>query len=130
MGWNLKLLSQDGKQVLIKSVIQSLPTFATSCFRLLDHLLKDLDSAMGNFWEHCFAFNNQNATLTADRSITGTHLDHAIESEIEFGGGLKIQAKNGVFQECFGHNQTGGKIGDFTTAKPSQIGQTKCHIDD
>ncbi|KAL0289727.1 UNVERIFIED_CONTAM: hypothetical protein Sangu_2604800 [Sesamum angustifolium] len=30
-------------------------------------------------------FNNENATLTADRLITGTHLDRAIEGETNLG---------------------------------------------
>ncbi|KAL0457688.1 UNVERIFIED_CONTAM: hypothetical protein Slati_0396000 [Sesamum latifolium] len=51
-GWNSKLLSKAGKGVLNKSVLQSLPTYAMSCFKLLDHLLHDMKKAMRNFWWH------------------------------------------------------------------------------
>ncbi|KAL0355849.1 UNVERIFIED_CONTAM: putative mitochondrial protein [Sesamum radiatum] len=51
-GWNSKLLSQAGKGMLIKSVLQSLPTYAMSCFKLPDHLLLDMEKAMRDFWWH------------------------------------------------------------------------------
>ncbi|KAL0453719.1 UNVERIFIED_CONTAM: putative mitochondrial protein [Sesamum latifolium] len=51
-GWNSKLLSQAGKGVLIKSVLQSLPTYAMSCFRLPDNLLQDMEKMMRDFWWH------------------------------------------------------------------------------
>ncbi|KAL0326523.1 UNVERIFIED_CONTAM: hypothetical protein Sangu_1730300 [Sesamum angustifolium] len=47
--WNNKLLSQASKGVLIKCVLHSLPTYAMSCFKLPDHLLRELESAMSNF---------------------------------------------------------------------------------
>ncbi|KAL0433785.1 UNVERIFIED_CONTAM: putative mitochondrial protein [Sesamum latifolium] len=51
-GWNSKLLSQAGKGVLIKSVLQSLPTYAMSCFRLPDYLLQDMEKMMRDFLWH------------------------------------------------------------------------------
>ncbi|KAL0367531.1 UNVERIFIED_CONTAM: hypothetical protein Sradi_3643200 [Sesamum radiatum] len=47
--WNSKLLSQAGKGALIKAVLQSLPTYVILCFKLSDHLLRELESAMGDF---------------------------------------------------------------------------------
>ena len=32
-GWKEKLLSQVGREILIKAVIQSIPTYAISCFK-------------------------------------------------------------------------------------------------
>ncbi|KAL0391248.1 UNVERIFIED_CONTAM: hypothetical protein Scaly_0481900 [Sesamum calycinum] len=52
----------------------------------------------------------------------GTHLDRTIEGTTEFGGGLKIRAQNSVVLGALGHNQIEEKIGNFTTARPSQIG--------
>ncbi|KAL0386175.1 UNVERIFIED_CONTAM: putative mitochondrial protein [Sesamum radiatum] len=51
-GWHSKLLSQAGKGVLIKAVLQSLPTYAMSCFQLPRGFLRSLESLMADFWWH------------------------------------------------------------------------------
>ncbi|KAL0458049.1 UNVERIFIED_CONTAM: hypothetical protein Slati_0432100 [Sesamum latifolium] len=48
-GWKSKLLSQARKVVLIKSVFQSLPTYAMSCFCFPDHLINELEREMRDF---------------------------------------------------------------------------------
>jgi len=40
-GWEGKLLSQAGGEVLMKSVIQAIPTFTMSCFKLSLDLCND-----------------------------------------------------------------------------------------
>ncbi|KAL0006736.1 hypothetical protein SO802_008238 [Lithocarpus litseifolius] len=48
--WKGKLLSNAGREVLIKAVAQATPTYTMSVFKLPDSLCKDLNSLMGNFW--------------------------------------------------------------------------------
>ncbi|KAL0327085.1 UNVERIFIED_CONTAM: hypothetical protein Sangu_1786500 [Sesamum angustifolium] len=49
-GWNEKLLSQAGKEVLIKSVIQAIPVYAMGCFRLPTTLLSEIQGMVAKFW--------------------------------------------------------------------------------
>ncbi|KAL0314933.1 UNVERIFIED_CONTAM: putative mitochondrial protein [Sesamum angustifolium] len=49
-GWNSKLLNQAGKEVLIKAVLQSIPSYAMSCFKLPLTFVRQLESMMADFW--------------------------------------------------------------------------------
>ena len=52
-GWKEKLLSQASREVLIKSVIQAIPTYSMSCFKLPKGLIKDIEAMIRNFWWGC-----------------------------------------------------------------------------
>ena len=56
-GWKEKLLSQAGKEVLIKSVIQAIPTYTMSCFKLPKGLIKELEILIRKFW---WGYNGDN----------------------------------------------------------------------
>ena len=49
-GWEGKLLSQAGTEVLIKSVIQAIPTYAMSCFKLPTTLCHEIEILVWKFW--------------------------------------------------------------------------------
>ena len=49
-GWKGKLLSNAGREILIKAVAQATPTYTMSVFKLLETLCKELNSMMSNFW--------------------------------------------------------------------------------
>uniref|UniRef100_A0A2N9IZ60 Reverse transcriptase domain-containing protein n=1 Tax=Fagus sylvatica TaxID=28930 RepID=A0A2N9IZ60_FAGSY len=49
-GWKEKLLTQAGKEVLIKAVIQAIPTYTMHCFKLPKKLCSDLEGIIQNFW--------------------------------------------------------------------------------
>ena len=49
-GWKEKLLSQARREVLLKAVVQAIPTFAMSCFKLPVGLCKDIEIQIRKFW--------------------------------------------------------------------------------
>lgn len=49
-GWREKTLSAAGKEVMIKSVIQSIPTYVMSCFELPKQFCWDIQQLMARFW--------------------------------------------------------------------------------
>ena len=49
-GWKEKLLSQAGIEILIKAIIQALPTYTMSCFKLPLGLCGDIESLIRKFW--------------------------------------------------------------------------------
>ena len=49
-GWEEKLLSRAGKEVLLKSVIQSIPTYMMSLFAISDGILAEINAMCARFW--------------------------------------------------------------------------------
>lgn len=49
-GWNQNLLSKDGKATFIFSIIQNIPTYTMSTFRIPNGLCNDLDAMVHRFW--------------------------------------------------------------------------------
>uniref|UniRef100_A0A2N9G5T2 RNase H type-1 domain-containing protein n=1 Tax=Fagus sylvatica TaxID=28930 RepID=A0A2N9G5T2_FAGSY len=49
-GWKEKLLSQAGREVLIKVVAQAIPAYSMSCFKLPIKLCHDLEALIRRFW--------------------------------------------------------------------------------
>ncbi|KAA3454812.1 reverse transcriptase [Gossypium australe] len=49
-GWSNKFLSQGGKEIFIKAVLQAIPTYAMSCFLLPNSLCRKMESIFAKFW--------------------------------------------------------------------------------
>lgn len=48
--WNNNFLNQIGKEVLIKAVIQSIPTYTMSVLKLPKRLCSEMSELVNNFW--------------------------------------------------------------------------------
>ena len=48
--WKEKLLSQAGREILIKAIVQAIPTYTMSCFKLPLGLCGDIESIIRKFW--------------------------------------------------------------------------------
>jgi hypothetical protein len=52
-GWKEKFMSQVENEILLKAVIQAIPTYNISVFQLPKTLCKEINSLMFKFWwEH------------------------------------------------------------------------------
>ena len=49
-GWKEKLLSYGGREVLLKSIIQAIPSYAMSVFKLPNGICKTITNKMSGFW--------------------------------------------------------------------------------
>ena len=49
-GWKEKLLSQVGRDILIKAVVQAIPAYTMSCFKLPLRLCNDIEKLICKFW--------------------------------------------------------------------------------
>ena len=49
-GWELKLLSQAGREILIKAIAQALPTYTISCFKLPLTLCNEIEALIRKFF--------------------------------------------------------------------------------
>ncbi|XP_042944645.1 uncharacterized protein LOC122278530 [Carya illinoinensis] len=48
--WKSKFVSQAGKKILLKAVVQALPTYCMGLFKLPKTLLKEVNKVMHHFW--------------------------------------------------------------------------------
>jgi len=49
-GWKEKLVSRAGKEILIKAVVQAIPTFAMGCFDITKELCGQISTMIGRYW--------------------------------------------------------------------------------
>lgn len=49
-GWKEKLLSQVGRKILLKAMVQAIPTFTMSCFKLPLGLCHEIEMLIRKFW--------------------------------------------------------------------------------
>ncbi|XP_060968285.1 uncharacterized protein LOC133035872 [Cannabis sativa] len=72
--WNGKFLSRAGKEVLLKSVIQSLPTYAMSVFLIPLETCQEIEKIMANFWWKTSSAKGQGIIwMSWDRMATHKH---------------------------------------------------------
>ncbi|KAM6545112.1 hypothetical protein CsatB_025848 [Cannabis sativa] len=48
--WHHKWFSKAGKEILVKAVLQAIPSYAMACFRVPTKICKELESMVSKFW--------------------------------------------------------------------------------
>ena len=66
-GWKEKLLSQAGKEILIKAMAQAIPAYTMSVFKLPDTLCDEMTSMVHSFWWGQTNGRNKMAWLSWDK---------------------------------------------------------------
>lgn len=49
-GWKNRIFSEGGREILLKAIIQAIPTYDMFCFRIPTTILKDIERLCANFW--------------------------------------------------------------------------------
>jgi hypothetical protein len=65
--WKVKFLSQAGKEILLKAVIQAIPTYSMSVFQLPITLCREINSMMQRFWWGHISKNSKIAWLSWEK---------------------------------------------------------------
>ena len=50
IGWKEKIISKAGREVLIKTVAQAIPTYSMSIFTFLRKVCEGINSAVAKYW--------------------------------------------------------------------------------
>ena len=50
MGWKEKLISKAGREILIKTIGQAIPTYSMSLFKLPNAICDKINSLLSNYW--------------------------------------------------------------------------------
>jgi hypothetical protein len=81
-GWKGQGLSKTPREVLIKSGLQSTPTFTMSCFQLTKKMCRNLSSISSNFWWGAPNGEKRFIGLRGTRCVRG-NMKVVLDSEIE-----------------------------------------------
>lgn len=73
-GWMEKILSYSGREVLIKSVVQAIPVYSMSGFRLPRGLCENIASTIRQFWWGCKNGKRSPAWVSWDAMTLPKHL--------------------------------------------------------
>ena len=52
MGWKEKFISKAGKEILIKTVAQAIPTYTMGIFKISNALFDTINSTLAKYWWH------------------------------------------------------------------------------
>lgn len=85
-GWTKKLLSRAGKEILLKAVVQSIPTYIMDLFRMRSYVCHELESLMSSLWWG----HNHNQNQNMGKGISWIRWERLCSPKKAGGLGFKI----------------------------------------
>lgn len=69
-GWKERYLSRAGREILLKSISQAIPTYAMQCFKLPVSILNQLNAMCRNFWWGQKGEERKMALISWDKNVS------------------------------------------------------------
>ncbi|XP_059446589.1 uncharacterized protein LOC132178152 [Corylus avellana] len=123
-GWKEIFLSQVGKEVLLKAVVEAIPTYTMSVFQLPKTLCKEINSMMSRFWWENMEKEKRTAWMSWERMEKAKEKGGMGYRDLEYFN-MALLAKQG-WRILQNQNSLVAKVFEEKYYKKGNLSQLKC----